>query len=237
VLPLLPGRRAGRPAARASRARFLCRLLLLLRPPPPLLPRLGPRRLDPASVPRLVAAVLCPHLARPSLGPPSAALADGAPIRGARHRQRRGAFPRSPASPACAPPLSAHLRPPPLPSRSVLLHPLPTPPFLLVLALQSASSPCSCRPLVPSRRALSAPAPSHGTVGAPLSSRSLLSGIVGPSSQPRRPTQSRRLRVPFLTALQAVVPSPSLLATRAVALLLPVLSPPSLVPWHHPRHT
>jgi hypothetical protein len=36
------------------------------------------------------------------------------------------------------------------------------------------------------------------------------------------------LRAPFLTAL---------LATRAVALLLPVLSPPTSVPWRHPRHT
>jgi hypothetical protein len=49
-----------------------------------------------------------------------------------------------------------------------------------------------------------------------------------PCSQPRRPTRSRWLRAPFLTAL---------LATHTVALLRPVLSPPSLIPWHHPRHT
>jgi hypothetical protein len=198
VLPLLPGCRASRPAARADRARFPRRRLLLLRPPPPLLPRLGPRRLYPASVPCLDAAVLCPHLARPSLGPPSAAPADGAPIRGARHRQRRDAFPRSPASPACAP-RSAHISNLlHCPAASVLLPPLPAPPFLLVSALQPASSPRSRQPLVPSRRALSAPAPSRATVGAPLSSRSLLSGVVGPSSQPHCPTQSWWLRVPFL---------------------------------------
>ena len=55
-----------------------------------------------------------------------------------------------------------------------------------------------------------------------------LSGAVGLCFQPRRPTRSSRLRAPFLTAV---------LTTSAAALLLPVLSPPTLVPWRHPHHT
>jgi hypothetical protein len=98
--------------------------------PPPLLPRLRPRRLYPGSALRLVAAVLCPHPTRPSLGLLSATPAAGAPICRARHRQWRGASPRSPASPACAPPAArppAPLSPPASPWRGHLPPPAAPP--------------------------------------------------------------------------------------------------------------
>jgi hypothetical protein len=76
-------------------------------------------------------------------------------------------------------------------------------------AVPGAPSPCT-------RVCQAVPAPGDARSRAPLH----------PTSQPHRPTRSSWLRGSFWTALRA---------PRAVALLLPAVSPPTSISWRHPR--